>query len=89
MKKLKVFSIVLSVVSAVFLGLSLYLHLSYAKVNVNEAIAIGNMYTKLDPTYMKYFTVPWYVNLWPEFLVIGLVLSGVSIYIWIRLWVRK
>lgn len=89
--KLKVFTLVLTVVSAVFLGLSLYLyhlHLSYAKVNV-KVIAIGNMYTKLDPTYIKYLTVPWYVNLWPELLVIGLALSGVAIYSWIKLWFRR
>ncbi|MBB5255207.1 hypothetical protein [Sulfurisphaera ohwakuensis] len=92
--KLKVSSLVLT--SAVFLGLSLYLyhlHLSYSHERYSNTIykyvAIGNMFTKLDPTYMKYFTVPWYVNLWPEFLVIGLVLSGVSIYIWIRLWVIR
>ena len=57
MKKLKVFSIVLTVVSAIFLGYSLYLHRSYAKVN-DKAIAICNMFTKLNPTYTKYFFFP-------------------------------
>jgi len=89
--KLKVFNTVLTVISAVFLGLSLYLyhlHLSYAKVNILHLnlITIGDMLPKMNPAY---FSVPWYVNLWPELLVIGLALSGVAIYSWIKLWFRR
>jgi hypothetical protein len=75
MKKLKVFSIVLTVVSAIFLGYSLYLHRSYAKVN-DKAIAICNMFTKLDPTYTKYFSSPppsspWYIQVAPDLILLA------------------
>ena len=75
MKKLKVFSIVLTVVSAIFLGYSLYLHRSYAKVN-DKAIAICNMYTELDPTYTKYFSSPppsspWYIQVAPDLILLA------------------
>jgi hypothetical protein len=79
MKKLKMFIIVLTVVSTIFLGYSLYLHYSsyvhrsYAKVNYTE-IAIGNMLTELDPNYTKYFSSPppsspWYVQYAPEIVI--------------------
>jgi len=84
MKKLKVFSIVLTFVLAVFLGYSLYLHYSsyvhrsYTKVNYT-VIAFSNMYTKLYPNYTKYFSSPppsspWYVQYAPE-IVIAILLT--------------
>ena len=84
MKKLKVFSIVLTVVLAVFLGYSLYLHhssyvhRSYTKMNYT-VIAFSNMYTKLYPNSTKYFSSPppsspWYVQYAPE-IVIAILLT--------------
>ncbi|BFI75798.1 hypothetical protein [Sulfurisphaera ohwakuensis] len=33
---------------------------------------------------------PWYANLWPEVLTIGIIMLGIAIFSWIKLkWLRK
>ena len=78
MKKSKVATIILALVSSVFLGLSLYLYhlyLSRTGANSSRYIAIGDEYIELSHGYESYFTVPWYIQLAPELILLAGVAS--------------
>ena len=87
MKKSKVATIILALVSSVFLGLSLYLYhlyLSRTEANTSRYIAIGNEYMELSHGYENYFTVPWYIQLAPELILLAGVASTALVVF--RLW---
>ena len=78
MKRPKVATIILALVSSVFLGLSLYLYhlyLSRTGANTTRYIAFGDEYMELSHGYESYFTVPWYIQLAPELILLAGVAS--------------